>query len=381
MDDSTAREGSTGVAWPSGEPLLWRDAARWKEELLRQWKLGYSLSDQQRAWFGTKLAEKGILELRRHSSLRTLQAEVPPTQLQRRLLDTEFFAHRPEVTFRVYGSGFDLSFLQEMPNVRRFSIDCSSASNVGAVASLPHLEHLGIGLLDLENFDFLNDLVASLTHLHLGWTRSKKPSIAKIERFAHLRSLHVEGHTNGIDAISKLARLENLTLTSVSTPTLDYLRGLSSLRSVEVTLGGIKDVSALGELASVKQLELVQVRGLSDLAFISEMLGLQFLVLQNLPKVTQLPNLTQLLSLRRVHLDNLRGLPSVSPLEKAPVLAQVLVPMSWGLIPVDFAGLLKSSSLTHLSVGFRSDRNRRLLDAMVTSAGKQSGWPGEFVYR
>lgn len=367
------------VAWPSGEPHLWKNQRLWKEELAREWELGYALIDNSCSWFGTRLGSQGIAELVRHSALRVLQAEVPPSPEQWKQLNDEFFSVRPDVKLRVHGKGFDLGFLRCMPNVRRFSADrIASVQNLEAVASLPNLEDLGIDAWDLRDFNFLNLVPSCLRCLSLGETRSKTPSLAPISRFKSLRVLYLEGQKRDIEVISALSCLEDLTLSSISTPTIDFLIGLDTLWSLDIKLGGIKDFSALRKMSSIKYLELWQVRGLSDLSFISDMVGLQHLFLQSLAKVTQLPELRSLRRLRRVRLEAMRGLTNIGSLESAPALEQVLIPMSWGLNPSDFTGLLQSPTLTHLAVGYMSDKKGRLLDSMVAEAGKNSKWPEEF---
>jgi hypothetical protein len=368
-------------AWPSGEPDLWKDDRAWKAELAREWDLGYALVDNSCAWFGTRLGRQGIAELVRHSSLRVFQAEVPPRSEQWKLLNEEFFSQRPDVKLRVYGRGFDLDFLRYVPNVRRFSADgVRSVKNVEAVGLLPNLEELGIGIWELKDFTFLNEVREGLRGLSLGETSSKVPSLAVISRFKELRQLFLEGQQRDIESISTLDSLEDMTLRSISTPTIDYVLGLDKLWSLDVKLGGIKDFSALRRMPSIKYLELWQIKGLSDLSFISDMVGLQHLLLQSLGRVTELPDLSKLRRLRRIHLDTMKALINIDSLESAPSLQQVLVPMSWRLKPADFRGLLTSPTLTHLAVGFRGDKNRSLLQAMVNEAGKIPKWPKEFSY-
>src|SRR5207302_5926165 len=182
-----------------------------------------------------------------------------------------------------------------LTNVRRFAADCLLHANAAdSISQLEDLESLSIGIYDLEGFDFLSDLRANkLKALSLGATFSKKPSLRVIERFRSIETLHVEGQDKDIEVIGGLPHLQDLTLRSVTVASLGFLRGLSSLWSIDIKLGGTRNLAALANLVNVKYLELWQIRGLNDLSPISEMTGLQFLFLQSLRNVTRLPDFSR----------------------------------------------------------------------------------------
>jgi hypothetical protein len=61
-----------------------------------------------------------------------------------------------------------------MVNVRRFAADClMRAKNVGAIAEIPELESLSLGIFELQDFGVLETVPPTLTTLSLGATRSK----------------------------------------------------------------------------------------------------------------------------------------------------------------------------------------------------------------
>ena len=88
------------------------------------------------------------------------------------LLNDVFFCVRPEVELRVYGHysrECDLSFARRMTHVRRFAADClMRAKNVEAIADIPHLEALSLGIFELQDFRVLNLVSPALITLRLG---------------------------------------------------------------------------------------------------------------------------------------------------------------------------------------------------------------------
>lgn len=344
-------------------------------------KPSYVNLDASRANFWTGLTSKEIRSLVKQERLSVLQTDAPvPTETWHRLND-EFFSHRPDVTLRVYHGVNDLSFLPVMRNVRRFSADClRSAKNVEAVESLQLLQELDIGILELESFSFLYNVSPTLNRLGLHSTLSKKPSIGMISRFPNLRTLYLEGQQKGIEAISDLPALEDLTLRSISTPNLDYVKGLNKLWSIDIKLGGIRNLKALREMPQVKYLELWLVRQLTDLSPISEMTGLQRLLLQALRNVTALPDLSKLSRLRRIDLSEMKGLRDLSAIETAPALEEFLFTSASGWEPQQFRKLLEIPTLTSALVGFGSLRKNQAFEDLAASRGIASHLSTAFVY-
>lgn len=290
------------------------------------------------------------------------------------LLNECFFKVRPDVELRVYGfygKTCDLAFLAKMGSVQRLAVDrLTKATNVECIARLPNLERLSVGIYELESFDFLRDLnVDLLTHLGLGATFSKKPRLRFIERFSSLQNLYLEGQCKDIEVINSLAHLRDLTLRSITVPSLAFLRGLPELWSLDIKLGGTKNLDALPYLMGIKYLELWQVKGLSDLTPIGEMGELQFLFLQALRNVERLPSLSRLSALRRIYLENMKGLKDLSSLVTAPVLEELIHVSAHRAEPQQYADLLANGTLKRMLVGFGNARKSEELLAMMRSAG------------
>lgn len=209
---------------------------------------------------------------------------------------------RPDATLRLYGArgGWmqDLEFLQFFPRLRHFAAD----GLYDRLTSLDGLRHLS----DLESFA-------------LGST--KRPvSLKAIEPFTGMRSLYIEGPHRDYEVIGSLTALEDLTLRSVTLQDLSILRPLERLRSLDIKLGGTRDLGLLPHIGRLEYIELWLIRGLDDITQIAEVETLQHLFLQALKQVTRLPSFARSGALRRVDLETMKGLTDLAPLAEAPNL-------------------------------------------------------------
>jgi hypothetical protein len=170
----------------------------------------------------------------------------------------------------------NLKFLRHFHGLRRFSADAL----YGSLTTLDGLRHLP------------DDLT-------LGQTKARL-DLTIIGRFKSLTRLYLEAQTNGLQAISELDHLEELTLRSITLPDLSPLTSLHRLRALELELGGTRDLRHLPEIGELVYLELWQIKGLNDITAIGAMTSLRSLFLQSLRQVTQLPDFTACTALRRI---------------------------------------------------------------------------------
>lgn len=331
------------------------------------------------------ITKSEVRSLASNKSVKHLQFSSPLSLDEIRSLEKIVFAHRPDVSLRVYGHYFsecDLSYLIEVPSVRMLSVDClHNASGIEVVTQLKNLELLGVRIFSLQNFDFLNEVSPRLKKLLLHSTKSKKPRIDMLGRFEGLEYLYLEGQQKGIESISKLRNLKEIVLRSISTPNLEFLRSNSELWSVDIKLGGIKNFDALQSLPSLKYLELWQIRGLSDLSFISKLNTLQNLFIQSLRQVTELPDLSNLTNLRRIYLENLNGLKHLDSLENAPSLEEFALSSARNLEPRDLIPVLNCDALKRVSCYFGSSKKNTEFRRLATQYGKEEYIWTQFEYR
>lgn len=218
----------------------------------------------------------------------------------------KLLSSHPEVALRAYGSKFtNLEFLKFFTEVRHFQADY---------------------MYKLESIDGLRHLSTGLDSLVFGETRTARQfSLTLLRRFPNLRSLFLEKHSKDIEVLGELTTLEDVTLRSITLPNLAVLLPLQNLLSLEIKLGGTKDLSLLPRIGRLRYLELWQIRGLDNIEAVGEVSTLQYLFLQSLRNVTRLPDMSKLSQLRRVVVDTMKGITDLSPLALSPALEELLL--------------------------------------------------------
>jgi len=332
---------------------------------------------------------KGIKkrELKRLASdkkVQSIQFASPLSPKEIELLEKIVFSERPDISLRVYGhygENCDLSFIKGIPSLRKFSADClMEATGIENVSYLNNLEELGVGIYNLDNFNFLDQINPSLKELYLYRTKSKKPKISSISRFTDLEYLYLEGQQKGIEEVSKLKKLRKIILRSISTKNLDFLKDLNELWSVDIKLGGIQNFDALKTLPKLKYLELWQIRNLSDLSFISSIKRLQNLFIQSFKQVTELPDFKNNTELRRIYLENLKGLTNLDSLKSAPNLKELIYVLAENQEPENLIPALENKSLESIFCRFGSDKKNNRFDNLAKEYNKAEYKYSEFKY-
>jgi hypothetical protein len=322
-----------------------------------------------RVEFRNSLSREEVQSLIAYQRLKVLQCSKPVDTRTWKLLNDEFFTRRPEVELRVYGfylSVCDLAFTSGMTNVRHFSADSlMDATGIENIAAMENLASLGIGIYHLEGFGFLSQVTPGLVRLFLGSTQSRKPDLLPLNRFVSLREIYIEGQQKNIEVLSQLEALEDITLRSVSTPDISYLTPLHRMWSLDIKLGGIKNLDAIRDMENIKYLELWQIKGLADIRVVSSLTGLQYLFLQSLCQVTILPALDHLAKLRRIYLENMKGLKDIRSLASAPALEEFIHQGALKFQPEDYLPLLNKQGLKRVSVNFGSNKkNQRFTELL-----------------
>ena len=336
-----------------------------------------TIHSRGRVTFSKSLTASEINSLVSDQSLEIFQTDSNVEFSTWHLLNEHLFSLRPEIQLRLYGfysSTCDLSLLPEMRNVRHFLVeDLQRAQGLEHLAALQSLESLSIGIYHLDSFDFLSDLdCRKLTKLSLGRTKSKKPCLERVSRFEHLRVLCIVGQQNGIEAISRLYRLEDINLVSITVDDLDFLKTLGHLWSLRILFGGTRNLSALAGMNGIKYLKLMRIRGLENISVISTMRGLQYLHLEDIPHIDKIPDLSTSQYLRRIRLVNARGLTDLAALLNASQLEELCLGLVGRIDIADYLCFIKSSKLKRLGVGTGSMRRNKVIKEAMKEAGIQS---------
>jgi hypothetical protein len=330
------------------------------------------------------IEKRELKKLASNKKVQFIQFASPLTTKEIELLENIVFSERPDISLRVYGhysEKCDLSFIKRIPSLKKFSADCLlDATGIENVIELSNLEELGVGIYNLDNFDFLDQINPNLKELYLHRTKSKKPKISSISRFADLEYLYLEGQQKGIEKISELKKLRKIVLRSISTKNLDFLRDLNELWFVDIKLGGIQNFNALKTLPKLKYLELWQIRNLSDLSFISSIKSLQNLFIQSLKQVTELPNFENNSKLRRIYLENLKSLTNLNSLKNVPNLKELVYVLAENQEPGNLIPALENKSLESIFCRFGSDKKNNRFDQLAMEYNKSEYKYSEFKY-
>lgn len=285
-------------------------------------------------------------------------------------------------TSKHFDEPLDINFLRHIPSLKRLRIcDATSLASLDNVELMYGLEELSFYRFEPEVLELLKAIKPdNIKNISIESNLSKGYNIEFITKFYNLKSLSIEGPCKGVEAIGKLHDLEELVLRSISLPNIDFISNLSKLWSIDIKLGGIKDLTVLSQLPHIKYLELWQIRGLSDIAFISDMTELQNLHLESLINVHEFPSFEKLKKLRRIRLMNLKGLKHFDELKSAPNLQDFYYTMTNQHQAEDLLPVLQNPSLKNVYVYFTSDKKNKAFNELVKTYGKQiSDWP-DFVY-
>jgi hypothetical protein len=194
-------------------------------------------------------------------------------------------------------------------------------TNLDFLRFFPWLTRLSVSSYYLENISGLTGL-ANLRSLDL--TRGGAGSSVSVAPLAtaasSLQHLSLEGPATKLGVLSELTGPKTLTLRSVRLPDLSVLVPIAGLRSLDLKLGGTRDLSALPNFTHLQYFQAWLVRGLSDISPLADVPSLEEIFLEALRNVTELPSLERLTKLREITLMKMNGLTDLTPLLTAPAL-------------------------------------------------------------
>ena len=231
-----------------------------------------------------------------------------------RLID-EILAKRQDIYFRIFTvceKPFDISFIKRMPHLSKIWIDAHLQKNQNAInceylCELPNLNGLHLDLFDRRDYNFINNLSPNLEELIImadTMGGAIKFDCQWLLQYKKLHSLFLgKKAKKNLEIISKISELKKLSLRGIKVTDFSFLEALD-LESLALLWCENTDLSALGELKSLRELELWRIMKLEDLSFISSLINLESLKLQDLKHVSTLPDLSKLVKLRDIQLDN-----------------------------------------------------------------------------
>lgn len=291
-----------------------------------------------------------------------------PVSRARHLAADTWYRVNPNDWLRVYGNYEgeirDLDFLRFYRHLKRFEIDSMSVvPDLSGLALLPDdLDGLGLMLPSGESGEALLQRCQALTILRLAGHKKVPASVAHLH---HLRELYIEGPIKDLSAVADLRSVEEITLRSVSMPDLAHFLNLGRLRSLDIKLGGIRDLDLLPELGCLTSLELWRIRGLSNISSVGRISSLETLKLESLRQVTTLPDFSGMTHLTSIELGNMKGLTDMSPLATAPALKELWVWQAEHVQPEAFASLVGHPTLERATIGLGSDRKNNAVKELL----------------
>lgn len=341
------------------------------------------------------LTQADIHTLKSMSELHMIQFNQPLNAHTYQSLNDLLFAERSDIVLRAYGfydHVCDLSFLQSLPHITKFHLECTGEiTHLECIALLPQLIELNLLCESIDSFDILEDISVHLQSLTLGSTLSKKPDLNVLSRFDQLTYLWIDGHHKHIEVIGQLVTLEELVLQSISVPHLDFLQDLKSLWSLHIHFGGTRHLDVLADLQHLQYLRLSQIKGLEDIDFISSMQGLQYLYLEALPHIKKLPLLSDLQKLRKIELIGMKGLKDITALEHAPALIEFIHREAWEMQAEDYEPLMKNPSLQRAYAHLKNAKKMSVFQQLLQQYDKKNtleerdqhheNWWFEFPYQ
>jgi hypothetical protein len=315
-----------------------------------------------------------ITALASEAHLNEIQFAAPPSRDALETLEKEILKKRQDFEVRFYGfyqSVCDLGFLQLIPSVSKLVVNCLSGpiENVERIGDLQCLTSLKVGITQLRDFSFLDRLPPLLDTLSLEEAHSKNLSLKAIVRFPLLRRLYIERHNKDLESIGTLPNLQSVVLRSITVPSLSFLTSLSSLRVLNLKLGGTIQLDALSELLNLRELEMWQVRKLEDIRVVARIPKLETLILQDLPNVTEVPSLASCSTLKAIFIRHLKSLEDLSSIAAAPNLEHFALTGPSKCLPEAFRPFVNHHTLKDIWVGLGSVKRNKAVHDMFAGSG------------
>lgn len=228
----------------------------------------------------------------------------------------QIFENRPDITLRVFGfilEGHccDLSFLRELPHVRRLSIDCiSNVKHIEIIKTLP-LEELTLEIYEEKDFSIIQELQPTLKKFFLGDSRVIHNFDCRwLSQFPNLNELYLRKVKRNVESISNIESLKKLTLRGIKPKSWGFINE-TNINELNIYWCATDDLSELENNLKIRKLNLWRLSKLKDLDFISSLRNLEVLNLSSLSQITKLPDMSNLKQMKEIKLDNVTNLTDI----------------------------------------------------------------------
>jgi hypothetical protein len=133
---------------------------------------------------------------------------------------------------------------------------------------------------------------------------------------------------------------------------------------LDVKLGGTRNLELLPKVGRLEHVELWMIKGLDTLEAVGSVPRLRYLFLQALRQVTSLPDFAGTPVLERLHIETMKGLRDVGPINSASGLKELLVVDMPHLVLGDLACLVGHRSLEAITIGLGSRKKNEAAEAL-----------------
>lgn len=208
--------------------------------------------------------------------------------------ETPFTGMKNLKELRLYGDYESYEFLADMPKLEDVFINASnpSAEKLEQIFSCPYITGL-----ELKNVSSLKGIekLENLTSINID--SNNITDFSPLGEVKNLETVDImsNGKANGLDSLSKLKKVKDLTLHSMDETDLFFLEKMTSLERLSLCYVNNSFDDSIGTLKNLKDLSLLDISRSYDTAFLSELDNLERLHMfgntvnaDNLPKAKKL---------------------------------------------------------------------------------------------
>jgi len=275
------------------------DVGQHAKEMTANYKILCDIGDKPNFLIGCQANTVDFNEIEKNENLNRIyrfQFKQPPKngQLERVI---SAIKKRPEIELRFYGDYseelIDWGSLKEIQNLQ---IDLWETKDLQEVSSLRNLKRLGI----TKNV-------------------KSKVSLDILEPLQNLESFYTS-ISKDVETISKLPRLEFLSLNEIKNDNLDFLTELKNLKVLWLSLGSFKDFSGLSKIENLQRLQVHQVRGFESEVInpiLKDCSQLWALKLDNLKGIKNLEFITSMDKIKYLSMEGIKNLDTYAPIKNS----------------------------------------------------------------
>ena len=214
-----------------------------------------------------------------------------------------FFEKYSQIGLRIcWYNELDFSFYQEIPFVRAITIDSYNTKDFSPLLNNLNLKKLGIGE-----------------------TKSAAVDLSFIKEFDKLESLYIDGMKKGLENVSKLINLRELTFRGIKMSNIQFISNLKKLSTLKLLFGSYKNLDSISELQNLKSIEFSRVRQIPNYNFLKSLKNLEILQFEGMSKLEELPDLSGLNNLKRLQVYNNLRLKDIGSIKRIPNLKVFLI--------------------------------------------------------